>query len=188
MPSSQEYPRDTPPASPKKTSKPPLEAQTSLESMDSEMGTSDATTDTEQQNQKNVDTESRSHAKTFARAANLLRESFGDLGEDGAVVFLTLKNRLDKPTRSPTTGDHPDPSSTSPSDLKRTNTSSNNGRPLAPQEAPILASSTVGVSVRQCRRLSIAINQAQRGVPARSHEAISGRQAVVYGRRAELIF
>lgn len=44
------------------------------------------------------DAESRSHIKTFGRAANILRESFGDIGEDGAVTFLTL---------SPTTGRSP---------------------------------------------------------------------------------
>ncbi|KIW19116.1 hypothetical protein PV08_03408 [Exophiala spinifera] len=36
------------------------------------------------------DGESRSHIKTFGRAASILRESFGDIGEDGVVTFLTL--------------------------------------------------------------------------------------------------
>ncbi|KIW40713.1 uncharacterized protein PV06_07890 [Exophiala oligosperma] len=42
------------------------------------------------------DAESRSHIKTFGRAANILRESFGDIGEDGAVTFLSLNPTAEK--------------------------------------------------------------------------------------------
>ena len=41
-----------------------------------------------------VDVESRSHSHIFGRAANLLRQGFGDMGQDCSVVFVTLKNRL----------------------------------------------------------------------------------------------
>ncbi|KAK5308795.1 hypothetical protein LTR93_012382, partial [Exophiala xenobiotica] len=34
--------------------------------------------------------EPSSHTKTFGRAANILRECFGDLGEDGAVMFVSV--------------------------------------------------------------------------------------------------
>ncbi|KAI1620273.1 hypothetical protein EDD37DRAFT_569529 [Exophiala viscosa] len=42
---------------------------------------------------RDTDAESRSHSKTFGRAANILRECFGDLGEDGAVAFVILGPR-----------------------------------------------------------------------------------------------
>ena len=40
-----------------------------------------------------VDSESRTHIKTFGRAANLLRECFGNLGEEGAVAFVSINTR-----------------------------------------------------------------------------------------------
>jgi signal transduction histidine kinase/CheY-like chemotaxis protein len=43
-----------------------------------------------------TDGESRTHTKTFARAANLLRECLGNLGEDGAVVFLNIGSSLNE--------------------------------------------------------------------------------------------
>ena len=78
-----------------------LKAKTSLDSIPSETATSEVTTDSDEQKIRDLDDESTSHAKTFARAANLLRESFGDLGEDGAVVFMSLKGRLNMTSRSP---------------------------------------------------------------------------------------
>ncbi|ETI22648.1 hypothetical protein G647_06724 [Cladophialophora carrionii CBS 160.54] len=41
-----------------------------------------------------TDCDSRTHTKTFGRAANLLRECLGNLGEDGAVVFLNIGSSL----------------------------------------------------------------------------------------------
>ena len=60
-----------------------------------ELDTSGQSSDTEDTHANvDVDIESRTHIKTFGRAANILRECFGDLGEDGAVVFLKIDTRL----------------------------------------------------------------------------------------------
>ena len=66
-----------------------------LESMDGEGSTSGLSSESDEPGQKSeTDVESRSHSKTFSRAANLLRECIGDLGEDGCVAFLSLRTRL----------------------------------------------------------------------------------------------
>jgi len=75
--------------------------RSSLESTSSEIGISGQSSDADDQHSvQDVDDGLRNHPKTFGRAANLLREAFGDLGEDGAVVFLTLRSRLDRLKRS----------------------------------------------------------------------------------------
>jgi signal transduction histidine kinase/CheY-like chemotaxis protein len=76
------------------------------------------------------DAGSRSHVKSFARAANLLREAFGELGKDGSVVFVSLMRKIDHKTREAK-------SSAPPNDRRPSATSSSLGRP-----APVLASST----------------------------------------------
>ena len=132
------------PTSPTKSSRPSaLRAKTSLESIPSGTDSSEPTTDSEPETPKDLDMESRSHAKTFARAANLLRESFGDLGEDGAVVFMSLKSRLNKSSKAPVTEKHRHQSSPSTFQLKTGKTSPEDVRFTAPvQEAGMLASST----------------------------------------------
>ena len=66
----------------------------SLEHVD-EVSTSGQSSDTEgPAMHPEVDGESSANAKTFGRAANLLRECLGNLGEDGAVAFLNIESRL----------------------------------------------------------------------------------------------
>ena len=73
--------------------KPFLHNKTSLEQVD-EVSTSGHSSDTEDAHASpEVETESRTHAKTFGRAANILRECMGNLGEDGAVVFANVNTR-----------------------------------------------------------------------------------------------
>ena len=110
----------------------------------SDHDSSEPTTDTEQQNNAKLETESRSHARTFARAANLLRESFGDLGEDGSVVFTSLKGRLDKPIRSAPMHRPQHRAANSTSNIKGKEEIQENGAPplLHVQETEVLASST----------------------------------------------
>ncbi|OAP60405.1 hypothetical protein AYL99_05407 [Fonsecaea erecta] len=65
-----------------------------LESVE-DLSASDHSSDTDSLNgNSDTDGESRTHSKTFARAANLLRECLGDLGEEGAVAFVTVDARL----------------------------------------------------------------------------------------------
>ncbi|KIV81744.1 hypothetical protein PV11_03906 [Exophiala sideris] len=67
----------------------------SQDSIDHEDSTSGHSSEAEDAWAKtDTDAESRSHSKTFGRAANILRECFGDLGEDGAVAFVSLGARL----------------------------------------------------------------------------------------------
>ena len=82
--------------------------------------------------------ESRSHSKTFSRAANLLREAFGQLGDDGGVVFLNLKGGLGQNSRRAKSAPRHRPEAvptmngrTSSEDIVSTS-----------QPAPVLASST----------------------------------------------
>ncbi|OAL27594.1 hypothetical protein AYO22_03498 [Fonsecaea multimorphosa] len=75
----------------------PLENNTSptLKSSAQDPSTSDLSSDTESLNgYSETDGESRTHTKTFARAANLLRECLGPLGEEGAVAFVTVNARM----------------------------------------------------------------------------------------------
>lgn len=67
----------------------------SQELIGSEFSASEHTSDTESTREKvDSDGDSRSHAKTFGRAANLLRECLGDLGEEGGVAFISLSSVL----------------------------------------------------------------------------------------------
>lgn len=88
-----------------------------------------------------TDVESRSHSKTFTRAANLLRECMGDLGEDGCVAFFSLttqtdnnrRRRLSKPLARPRT-------STSPIEMEDATAASNSQ--ASSGQAPVIAFST----------------------------------------------
>lgn len=66
----------------------------SIVSLGSEKSSSLPTTDSDEEQRKEAEGDSRSHSKTFARAANLLRECLGDLGEDGSVHFVSLSGGL----------------------------------------------------------------------------------------------
>ncbi|OAL32591.1 hypothetical protein AYO20_07901 [Fonsecaea nubica] len=59
-----------------------------------DLSTSDSSDSDSLNGNSETDGESRTHTKTFARAANLLRECLGDLGEEGAVAFVTVGARL----------------------------------------------------------------------------------------------
>jgi hypothetical protein len=122
-----------------------LDRRNSMNSDESEFESSGTTTDAETQRGEDLDTESRSHNKTFARAANLLRESIGDLGEDGFVVFVSLKSRIDQPGRPPSQAQRHQPASRS--QARRGSTSSSNvptsSSPLA--EAETIAASSFSV-------------------------------------------
>lgn len=78
----------------------------------------------------NDDADSRSHVKSFARAANLLREAFGELGKDGSVVFVSLKSKIGHKPREAS-------SSAPPNDRRFSTTES-----CIDQTASVLASST----------------------------------------------
>lgn len=63
-----------------------------LENVD-EISTSGQSSDADDaQANSELDGETRTHTKTFARAANLLRECLGNLGEDGAVAFANVRS------------------------------------------------------------------------------------------------
>jgi signal transduction histidine kinase/CheY-like chemotaxis protein len=56
-----------------------------------EVSTSGQSSETDEMSPNpDLEGDSKSHIKTFARAANILRECLGDLGDDGAVAFLNL--------------------------------------------------------------------------------------------------
>lgn len=65
----------------------------SQEFPESEFSTSDPSEPNEPPGRPESDGESR-HSRTFGRAANLLRECLGDLGEGGSVAFIPLNIRL----------------------------------------------------------------------------------------------
>ncbi|OQV10992.1 Hi Kinase A phospho-acceptor domain-containing protein [Cladophialophora immunda] len=64
-----------------------------------DLSTSDSSDADDLNGNSENDGESRTHTKTFARAANLLRECLGDLGEEGAVAFVTVGARLRNPNK-----------------------------------------------------------------------------------------
>ncbi|KAK5269050.1 hypothetical protein LTR99_009391 [Exophiala xenobiotica] len=69
----------------------------SIDSIEHEASTSEQSSDSDEGWTKaDDDVESRSHTKTFGRAANILRQCFGDLGEDGAVTFVSIRTRSGK--------------------------------------------------------------------------------------------
>ncbi len=73
------------------------ERSNSLDSIEYEASTSGQSSDSDDGwTMADDDAESRSHTKTFGRAANILRECFGDLGEDGAVTFVSISSRSGK--------------------------------------------------------------------------------------------
>ncbi|KAJ9609553.1 hypothetical protein H2200_005880 [Cladophialophora chaetospira] len=71
----------------------------SLEPAD-EVSTSGQSSDTDDPAaDSEIESEPRTRAKTFGRAANILRECLGSLGEDGAVAFVNIGTSLDEPMR-----------------------------------------------------------------------------------------
>ena len=71
----------------------------SLEHAD-EFSTSGQSSDTEDPTANSeAESEPRTRAKTFGRAANILRECLGNLGEDGAVAFLNIGTSLNDSRR-----------------------------------------------------------------------------------------
>ncbi|EXJ66842.1 uncharacterized protein A1O5_10037 [Cladophialophora psammophila CBS 110553] len=77
-------------------SEPNLRSQTAVPLEHAEdLSASEQSSDTDDlKGNSESDGESRTHTKTFARAANLLRECLGDLGEEGAVAFVNVGARL----------------------------------------------------------------------------------------------